>query len=144
MTANPVSEEAARPLAHGEGYLIFVGYLQLVAGVLTVLFSVCSIVMILAADAPSLLNPLEAARSYAAPGSEMLKLLAGYMSFQIVAGWLFGLLMILAGFLVFIRRGRRTVAAVAVLNLVNFPHGTTVAIMVLHGLGRPGIAAAFR
>ena len=144
MTTTPVSDDLRTPLPHGEGYLKFMGYLQLIAGVLSVLFSGSATALILMANAPTLLNPLEVTKTFGSPTSESLNLLAGYMSFQIVSGWLFGLLMIISGVLVFRRKGRRTVAAAAILNLVNFPHGTTVAIMVLHGLSRPGISAAFR
>jgi len=59
-------------------------------------------------------------------------------------GWIFGLLMIVSGALSIRKKGRRFVTTSAIINLFNFPHGTTVAILVLHGIARPGISGAFR
>jgi len=61
----------------------------------------------------------------------------GYLSFV-------GYLLIVAGAFCLKPRGRRFVVTAAVINLVNFPHGTTVGILVLHGLARPAVVRAFR
>lgn len=133
------------PYAHGEGYLVFIGYLQLIAGVLTVMFSAMTVFLAMAVDPSPWVHPIEIARSFGPADSGVLaKLIAGYIAFQFTFGWIFGLSMILSRWLCLRHTGRRVVGAIAVLNLLNFPHGTTVAILVLHGLMRPGIAGAFR
>ena len=140
--ANSRNEDV--PLARGEGYLTFMGYLQIAVGVLTVVFSAVAIAEAAWIGHTGLFNPVNAATYFGgrATGS-FTSLLAGYVAFQISYGWLMGAMLIAAGVCCLKRIARRFVAAVSVVNLVNFPHGTTVAILMLHGLSRPGIAGAF-
>jgi|GEM_PF-1685027 len=140
------SSETTPESPPGEGYLSFVGYLQIVAGVLTMLFSLFGMALAFAADEGSWLNPAAVYDAYegTAEGVVLLKLTATYVAVQLVLGWAFGLLLIVAGAFCLKPRAKRFVAAAAIINLVNFPHGTTVGILVLHGLGRPGVVQAFR
>jgi hypothetical protein len=132
-------------LSRGEGYLIFVGYLQLVAGVLTMLFSGMAVVLAMFAADSSWMNPITVARSFGpAEAGFFVRLIGAYMALQFAFGWIFGLLLIVGGALCLKKRGRRFVTISAIINLFNFPHGTTVAILVLHGIARPGISGAFR
>lgn len=131
-------------LPRGEGYLLFTGYLQLVAGALTILFSGMAIVMAMSAGDVSWMNPFAAAGMFgSAEGGFFVKLIGAYMGLQIAFGWIFGLLMVASGVLSLRKKGRRFVTTSAIINLFNFPHGTTVAILVLHGIARPGISGAF-
>lgn len=129
----------------GEGYLVFMGYLQIVTGVLTLLFSLTVIAHAWAVSATVLMSPARIYHLFGGFDADVFtKLVAAYLSFQVMFGWILGLGTILAGIASLKCRGRRWITLMAVLNLVNFPHGTTVAIMVLHGMTRPGIAGAFR
>ena len=119
-------------------------YLQFAAAVFSVVFSLLGIAQGVATD-PALLNPFTVAEIFRGANPGVLgRLVASFMVFQMTCGWLMGLLLIVGGVCCLKRRGRRFVAVSAIVNLINFPHGTTVAIMVLHGLSRPGIAQAFR
>lgn len=133
------------PLPQGEGYLLFTGYLQIVAGALSIMFSALAIVLAMLADDASWMNPFAATRMFgpAEPGF-FIKLIGAYMALQIAIGWIFGLMMILGGTLSIRKKGRTFVTFTAIINLINFPHGTTVALLVLHGMFRPGISGAFR
>ena len=136
-------EPSSNP-SRGEGYLMFVGYLQLVAGAMTLLFSALAIVLAMLASDASWMNPIAVARSFGPEESSFfVKLIGAYMALQFAFGWLFGLLMVVGGVLCIRKKGRRFVTTSAVINLFNFPHGTTVAILVLHGIARPGISGAF-
>lgn len=131
-------------LPRGEGYLLFTGYLQLVAGTLSILFSGMTIILAMLAGDQSWINPFAAARMFGpAEAGFFVKLVGVYMALQIAFGWIFGLLMVISGALSLRKRGRRFVTTSAIINLFNFPHGTTVAILVLHGIARPGISGAF-
>jgi hypothetical protein len=132
------------PLPRGEGYLLFTGYLQLVAGTLTILFSGMAIILAMLAGDASWMNPFAAARMFGpAEAGFFVKLVGAYMAMQIAFGWIFGVLMVASGVLCLRQNGRRFVTTSAIINLFNFPHGTTVAILVLHGIARPGISGAF-
>lgn len=134
-----LTSTSVQPMTRGVGYLYFMGYLQIGVGVLTIAFSALGIIQGLSSF-PGLLSPsavLDSASGWLVP------ILWAYMSFQISFGWIFGLLMIVAGVCCLLRRTRGFVATAAWMNLANFPHGTTAAIMMLHGLSRPGIAGAF-
>lgn len=132
------------PLPRGEGYLLFTGYLQLVAGALTIVFSGLAILLAMLAGDASWMNPFAAARTFGpAEAGFFVKLIGAYMAMQVAFGWIFGLLMIIAGTLSIRKKSRRFVTTSAIINLFNFPHGTTVALLVLHGMCRPGISAAF-
>jgi hypothetical protein len=41
-------------------------------------------------------------------------------------------------------KGPRLVGLASLVSLINFPHGTVAAILMLHGLRRPEIVRAFR
>lgn len=119
----------------GVGYLTFMGYFQIGVGLLTVIISAFAILII----DPQLLNPVvagEASRAFFG------RLIAGYMACQMVFGWLLGPMMIIAGVCCLQLRGRTFVTVSAVLNLLNFPHGTTAAIMMLHGFRRQEVVEA--
>ncbi|WP_193212612.1 hypothetical protein [Luteolibacter marinus] len=129
----------------GEGYLVFMGYLQIVTGALTLLFSLMVMAHAWAVSDTVLMSPARIFHAFGSADADLFtKMVAAYMSFQVMFGWILGLGTILAGIWSLNCRARRWVTAMAVLNLINFPHGTTVAIMVLHGMTRPGIAGAFR
>jgi len=122
----------------GVGYLTFMGYFQIGVGLLTVLFSALAIFQGSIID-PQLLNPMvagEASRGFFG------RMIAGYMAFQMVFGWLLGTMMIMAGVCCLQLRGRTFVTVSAVLNLLNFPHGTTAAILMLHGFRRQEVIEA--
>ncbi len=104
-------------LHRGEGYLLFVGYLQLVAGAMTLLFSGMAVASaMLAADA-SWMNPVAVARSFGSEESGFfVRLIGAYMAFQFVFGWIFGLLMIVGGALSIRKRGRCFISAAAIVN----------------------------
>ena len=126
------------PFPRGVGYLAFMAYLQIGVGLLTILFSAFAIFQVFIID-PQLLNPViagETSRSFFG------RLIAGYMAFQMMFGWLLGAMMIMAGICCLQLRGRTFVTASAVLNLLNFPHGTTAAIMMLHGFRRQEVVEA--
>lgn len=132
-------------LPRGEGYLLFTGYLQLVAGALTILFSGLGIVLAMRGGDASWMNPLAAVRSFGpAEAGFFVKLISVYAAMHIAFGWIFGLLMVVSGTCSLRHRSRRFVTTSAIINLLNFPHGTTVALLVLHGMSRPGISSAFR
>ncbi len=145
MNATLPHTPSVRSFQPGEGYLYFVGQLQIVAGVLTVLFSLLTMIQAWTVNATAIMSPAEIYSAFGSPhGGWFNKLLAAYMSFQVMFGWIIGLLMISAGICCLKNRGRTWVALTACLSLVNFPHGTTVALMVLHGLTRPRISGALR
>jgi len=71
-------------------------------------------------------------------------LLAVYLALQVSVGWVMGLLLVASGTCCLRRKARSFVSAASIVNLLHFPHGTTVAALVLHGLRRPAVADAFR
>ncbi len=124
-----------------ERNLAFAGYLQLAAGVLTLACSTVSTVLAVFSKDPSWLNPLVAGSWYGVGGSHLfMRSIAGYMAFQFALGWIFGILMTAAGILSLMRKERGFVTISAIFNLFNFPHGTAVSIVVLHGIARRGIS----
>jgi hypothetical protein len=124
----------------GQGYLYFMAWLQIAAGALTTLFSVFGVFHGLVNDS-SLLNPVEV-------GGEShgfwLGLVSGYIVFQMTYGWIFGLLHVASGVCCFGSRARGFVIFANAVNLLNFPHGTTVAFLTLHGMGVRSIARVFK
>ena len=124
----------------GQGYLYFVAWLQIVTGTLTTLFSALGVFHGLVNDS-SLLNPLNAGGE--SPGF-WLRLISAYVVFQMTYGWIFGLLHVASGVFCFGARGRGFVIFANVVNLLSFPHGTTVAFLTLHGLGVRSIAHVFK
>ncbi|MCH7228261.1 hypothetical protein [Haloferula sp. A504] len=132
------------PPPRGSGYLYFVGVLQIGTGILSILFSVLGLIHASSADAAGLLNPHAVEHLFAGHGSEgWNSLVAGLVSLHITYGWILGLLLITAGICCIRRRARRFVWTSTLLNLVNFPHGTTAALMTWHGLTRNRISSAF-
>lgn len=135
---------ATKPFRRGAGYLYFVGILQIGAGMLSLLFSLLAFAHAGSADAGGLLDPRQVAYRFAGHGSEgWASFVAGYLSFHVTYGWIFGLLLITAGICCMRRRGRWLVRFSSLLNLLNFPHGTTAALMTWHGLNRDRISGAF-
>lgn len=135
-------------MRHGEGYLFFMAYLQIVAGALNLIFSAFAIGRAATTgnmDFLGLTATTDALGGVAGIDLHgiLASMMAGYMVIQLAFGWVAGLMMIGAAICCLKRRGRWFVAASSVLNLFNFPHGTTVAIMMLHGLSRPGISRVF-
>lgn len=124
----------------GHGYLYFVAWLQVVTGGLTLLFSVFGVFQGLVNDS-SLLNPAEASRD---SHGFWLRLVSGYIVFQMTYGWIFGVLHVASGICCFGGRARGFVILANVVNLLNFPHGTTVAFLTLHGFRYRSLARAFR
>lgn len=133
-----------RRFRRGAGYLYFVGVLQILAGSLGVLFSLFGLINSAATGAGGVLDPERVADLFAGRGFENLtSLLVGFISFQTRFGWAFGLLLIVSGLCCLKQRGRGLVWLSTLVNLVNVPHGTTVALMTWHGLTRRRIAQAF-
>lgn len=138
--AHPVDIQLRR----GEGYLYFMAYLQILAGVLSLLFSVFAIARAVSAGDLNMLNLTATTAGYDGSSPGFLEtLLAGYMVVQLTFGWLMGLALIGSAICCLKHTGRRFIVIASVLNLFNFPHGTTVAIMMLHGLSRRGISDVF-
>ncbi len=122
----------------GEGYLFFTGWLYILAGSLTLLGSILALAQARWND----LSPWFGLEAGARP-DWFLVLLGHYLSLMAAWGWLFGALLIATGVLCLKRRARRVIQGLSVLNLFIFPHGTTVSIMALHGLGRNRVSGAF-
>lgn len=123
---------------------MFMGYLQIAAGALTLLLSVMAITQTLVNGDAWWLNPMALVESEEVFGSNpLISAFVVYLAFQMGFGWFLGLLMMGAGVFCLKPSGRRFVTWSSIFNLINFPHGTTVAIMVLHGLGKPEIRDAF-
>lgn len=133
------------PFPRGAGYFYFTGVLQIGAGVLNLLFSLLGFLQARAAGVGGLLEAQGLAEWFSGRGLEgSAAVIAGLVAFQIAFGWIFGLLLIAAGICSLKCRARGFVWFSTVVNLFNFPHGTTVALMTWHGLNRRGIARAFR
>lgn len=124
--------------------MYFVGVLQIVAGLLSVLFSLFGVLQSNSAGVEGLLNPQEVAHLFSGHESgEWINFVSGFVSLHLAYGWVLGLVLITAGICCIRRRARWFVWFSTVLNLVNFPHGTTVGLMTLHGLSRSRISGAF-
>lgn len=133
------------PFPQGAGYFYFVGMLQIAAGTLSVLFSLLGFLQARAAGVTNLLEPQRVADWFAWQGVEgSASIIAGMVAFQLAFGWIFGALLIAAGICSLKRWACGFVWFATVVNLFNFPHGTTVALMTWHGLRRRGISRAFR
>jgi len=145
MTTTAPSQPSSPVLQKGEGYLAFMGYLQIAGGTLTVLFSILAMLKAWSLSGMAMMSPGDIYQAFGGHGEGSIdKLIAGYLSFLVMFGWVLGLMMITAGVCCLKRTGRRWVTVSSVLNLITLPHATTIAIMVLHGMTRRGIAAAFR
>lgn len=126
------------------GYFYFVGVLLIGAGTLSVLFSLFGFLQVKLAGAWGLLDPEEVANLFTGRGSDgWANFVAGYVSFHLASGWIFGALFILGGIFSIQRRARSFIWVSTVINLFNFPHGTTVALMAWHGLKSPHIPNPF-
>lgn len=142
--SNP-STPSEIPFARGQGYLTAMGYLQIVAGALTVLFSCLAMLKASTLSGTVLMSPAAIHEAFGGfAGGGFTKFMAGYMSFLVMFGWILGLMMISAGIASLKCRGRYWIGFVSILNLFSQPLATTVAMMMLHGLTRPRITAAFR
>jgi len=127
----------------GTGYLYFIGFLQILTGVLGVLFSIFGLLNSEAVGAGGVLDPQQVAESFSGRFEGLISLLVGFISFQTRYGWALGLLLIASGLCCLKRRGRVLVWVSTLVNLFNVPHGTTAALMTWHGLNRRRIAQAF-
>jgi hypothetical protein len=123
-----------------EGQLIALGYLQIGTGTLTVMMSLLALSQLLFGSL-DMLNP---ARAFAHSTDFFDRAIAAYVVLQLTVGWIAGGLQLAAGRCCLRGRGSRLVALASVVSLVNFPHGTVAAILMLWALGRPEIAQAFR
>jgi len=128
LTADTPNPSEARS---GSGYFNFMGHLQIWAGALTILFSCMTLGMALIGGDSVLFNP-EALGAY----STAATMVSLYLAFQINFGWIFGVLLLLSGIGCLKSRWKPLVKVSAIVNLLNFPHGTTIALMTLHGLNR--------
>lgn len=124
----------------GEGQLTALGYLQIGTGSLTVLMSLMAVTHVLAG--PSGLFAPAKLFSYSADFFD--RLIAAYVLLQLTLGWVAGALQLVAGSCCLRGKGPRLVRLASVVSLINFPHGTVAALLMLHGLGRPEITRAFR
>lgn len=137
MKTSPASPAASLPA--GVGYLTFLGFFQVGVGALSVLFSLFAIVQGTLID-PQLFKPEAVTDSSRGLFGQLL---IAYIGFQMLAGWLLGGWMILAGVRCLQRRGRTIVTLSTWLNFINVPHGTMAAILAFIGLSRPEVVAAF-
>lgn len=128
------------PFPRGEGYLYFAGVLQIVAGILSLAFSLLALDRAEAIGAGGVLDPQRVATIF---GDGFASFTANFVALQAAYGWIFGTLLVIAGFCSIYCWARWLVTISALVNLLNFPHGTTAALFVLHGLSRPGIKQAF-
>ena len=81
-----------------------------------------------------LLGPIEVYLTFGGLRSdEVEKLIAASLSMQMMFGWILGLMMISAGIFWLRNKTRAWVTFVTAVNLLNFPHGTTVALIIIHG-----------
>jgi len=132
------------PFRRGAGYLHFAGLLQIIAGTLSLAFSALGSSVAMAFGVENLFDPRAAADRFAGDGVAGLgNLVAEFAAFQASYGWIFGLLLVVAGICTMRLRARRFIWTSTLVNLANFPHGTTVALLTWHGLTRPGVARAF-
>jgi hypothetical protein len=123
-----------------EGQLIALGYLQIGTGTLTVMMSLLALSQLLFGSL-EMLNP---ARAFTHSADFFDRAIATYVVLQLTVGWIAGGLQLAAGRCCLRGRGSRLVALASVVSLINFPHGTVAAILMLWALGRPEIAHAFR
>ncbi|MDF1814301.1 MAG: hypothetical protein P1V20_19000 [Verrucomicrobiales bacterium] len=124
----------------GEGYLFFSGWLQIATGILSIIFSGLGLFLIPGVTMGAAFDFTETHYLNSFAG----KVINYFMIWQIALGWLTGLIMVVSGWLCLRMKGREFVKWASVVNLLNFPHGTTVAIMTLHGLAQRKITSAFR
>ena len=128
-----------RPFRRGEGYLSFMGYLQIATGALSVLFSAGAVLTGLGDS--SLLNPVATAEDAT---NWLMALLTGYITLQMTVGWIPGVLQIVAGVCCLRHRAPGFVIFASWVNLINFPHGTTTALLMLYGISRRDLLHGFR
>lgn len=145
MTNATHSDLSDSPFPRGEGYLAFMGSLQIATGLFSSLFSMLAIAQAWSINAHVVMSPAEIHQAFGGYGTgPFARLIAGYISFQAMFGWVLGLVMIGGGICCLRRRGRVWAWIAGLLGLLNFPYGTTVAVMVLHGLSQREISGAFR
>ena len=146
---NPPSITTARelepPFQRGQGYLYFIGNLQIIAGILSIVLSLFVMLQAYSMRSTLILGPIEVYQTFGGLQSGVVeKLIAASLSMQMMFGWVLGLMMISAGIYCLRNKARTWVTFVTAVNLLNIPHGTTVALIIIHGLTRPGIRGAFR
>ena len=114
------------------------GYLQILTGALSVLFSAFAVLTGLGDR--SLLNPAVTAGD--ATGWFMA-LVIGYITLQMTVGWVSGALQVAAGICCLRHRAPGFVIFASWVNLVSFPHGTTTALLMLYGISRRDLLRGF-
>lgn len=123
----------------GDGYLAALGYLQIGAGAFTILMSLMAL-------APGLLGNAELfdpVKVFGQSTGFFGRAIAAYVSLQLGFGWLAGVLQLAAGICCLHGRRPGLVGTASVVSLLNFPHGTMAAILMLHGLRHEAVAEAF-
>lgn len=124
----------------GEGQLTALGYLQIGTGSLTVLMSLLAVAPVMMGSS-GLFDPV---KMFSYASGPLDRLIAGYVLLQLTLGWVAGGLQLAAGSYCLRGKRPRLVGFASLVSLINFPHGTVAAILMLHGLRRPEIAQAFR
>jgi len=139
------SQESGPVFRRGEGYLFYIGHLQIIIGILSIVLSLFVMLQAWVMRSTLLLGPVEIYRTFGGSQDDWVpRLMAALISCQLMFGWILGLMMISAGICCLKNRARGWVTFVTALNLFNFPHGSTAALIIIHGLTRPGIRGAFR
>lgn len=124
----------------GEGQLTALGYLQIGTGCLTVLMSILALAQMLLGPT-ELFNP---ANAFNYSSDLFDRAIAAYVILQLTVGWVAGGLQLASGCCCLRCKRPRLVYAASLVSLINFPHGTVAALLMLSGFGRPEIAHAFR
>jgi len=133
---NPSAD--VQPYRRGEGYLVFMGYLQILTGALSVLFSAAAVLTELSDS--SLLNPAVTAGE---ASGRFIALITGYITLQITMGWIPCALQIVAGICCLRRRAPGFVIFASWVNLVVFPQGTMTSLLMLFGISRRDLLNGF-
>jgi hypothetical protein len=123
----------------GEGQLTALGYLQIGTGCLTVLMSVLALAQ-MAYGPTELFNP---ARAFNYSADFFDRAIAAYVILQLTVGWIAGGLQLASGCCCLRGKRPRLVYAASLVSLINFPHGSVAALLMLSGLSRPEIARVF-
>lgn len=123
----------------GAGQLTALGYLQIGTGSLTVLMSLMALTQTMAGPS-GLFDP---AKLFSYSSDFFDRLIAAYVLLQLTLGWVAGGLQLVAGVCCLRGRRPRLIGLASVVSLINFPHGTVAALLMLHSLRRPEITRAF-
>lgn len=127
-------------------YLGVVAGLLIAAGVMHVLFSVLGLWSL--ASLPDLRSAItDGWVPFLALGDafafQVHGLIAVYLIFQVSTSWLVGILSLAAAWSAIRKRARAYFRVVSAINLIYFPAGTTIGVLLLLGLSRPPVARLF-